>query len=149
MGPAVICVTGLKLLRSSFSDSSRQHLVLLWTVLFFHFDYRHSSETFVVDYFFMSIFMNKVWTIHKGSPIQSDCQTDRQPHSQTARQKEARIASGEITKVHGWGGLGFVSFARVYYVVFIIKVVPSYLKYNYFNGRKAKSVCFLYLLCYF
>lgn len=59
-GPAVMCIMGLKLLRSSFSDCSRQHLVLLWTVLFFHFDYRHSSETFVVDYFFMSIFMNKV-----------------------------------------------------------------------------------------
>lgn len=55
-----MCIMGLKLLRSSFSDCSRQHLVLLWTVLFFHFDYRHSSETFVVDYFFMSIFMNKV-----------------------------------------------------------------------------------------
>ena len=59
-GPAVICIMGLKLLRGSFSESSRQHLVLLWTVLFFHFDYSHSSETFVVDYFFMSIFMNKV-----------------------------------------------------------------------------------------
>ena len=59
-GSAVICIMGLKLLRGSFSDSSRQHLVLLWTVLFFHFDYRHSSETFVVDYFFMSIFMSKV-----------------------------------------------------------------------------------------
>ena len=59
-GPVVICIVGLKLLRSSFSDSSRQHVVLLWTVLFFHFDYSHSSETFVVDYFFMSIFMSKV-----------------------------------------------------------------------------------------
>ena len=56
----VICIMGLKLLRSSFSDSSRQHMVLLWTVLFFHFDYSYSSETFVVDYFFMSIFMSKV-----------------------------------------------------------------------------------------
>ena len=59
-GPAVICIMGLKLLRSSFSDPSRQHIVLLWTVLFFHFDYSHSSETFVVDYFFMSIFISKV-----------------------------------------------------------------------------------------
>ncbi|KAJ7389072.1 hypothetical protein OS493_033934 [Desmophyllum pertusum] len=62
-GPAVICIMGLKLLRSSFSDSSRQHLVLLWTVLFFHFDYGHSSETFVVDYFFMSILMNKLYEL--------------------------------------------------------------------------------------
>jgi len=59
-GPAVICIMGLKLLRSAFSDPSRQHIVLLWTVLFFHFDYSHSSETFVVDYFFMSIFISKV-----------------------------------------------------------------------------------------
>ena len=59
-GLAVICIAGLKLLRSSFSDSSRQHLVLLWTVLFFYFDYSHSSETFVVDYFIMSILMDKV-----------------------------------------------------------------------------------------
>ena len=55
----MICVMGLKLLRSAFSDSSRQHIVLLWTVLFFHFDYVQSSETFVVDYFFLSIFMSK------------------------------------------------------------------------------------------
>ena len=67
-GPAVICIMGLKLLRSSFSDPSRQHIVLLWTVLFFHFDYSHSSETFVVDYFFMSIFISKVSGRKNWSP---------------------------------------------------------------------------------
>ncbi|XP_068683309.1 pecanex-like protein 1 isoform X4 [Montipora foliosa] len=96
-GPAVICIMGLKLLRSSFSDSSRQHLVLLWTVLFFYFDYRHSSETFVVDYFFMSIFMNKLyelilkvrfvvtyiapWQITWGSAFHAFAQPFSVPHS--------------------------------------------------------------------
>ncbi|XP_078349641.1 pecanex-like protein 1 isoform X3 [Oculina patagonica] len=96
-GPAVACIMGLKLLRSSFSDSSRQHLVLLWTVLFFHFDYSHSSETFVVDYFFMSLFMNKLyelilkvrfvvtyiapWQITWGSAFHAFAQPFSVPHS--------------------------------------------------------------------
>ncbi|XP_022800219.1 pecanex-like protein 1 isoform X2 [Stylophora pistillata] len=96
-GPVVICIVGLKLLRSSFSDSSRQHMVLLWTVLFFHFDYSHSSETFVVDYFFMSIFMSKLyelvlkvrfvvtyiapWQITWGSAFHAFAQPFSVPHS--------------------------------------------------------------------
>ncbi|CAH3161495.1 unnamed protein product [Porites evermanni] len=96
-GPAVICIMGLKLLRSSFSDPSRQHIVLLWTVLFFHFDYSHSSETFVVDYFFMSIFISKLyelilkvrfvvtyiapWQITWGSAFHAFAQPFSVPHS--------------------------------------------------------------------
>ena len=143
-GPAVICVTGLKLLRSSFSDSSRQHLVLLWTVLFFHFDYRHSSETFVVDYFFMSIFMSKVWTIHKGSPIQSDCliRYGRSPLSSSDREKRELLPARQH-KYGGWGGAGTDFFARVYSFLFIRKVVPSHIIILTVEKREA-SVFFTY-----
>lgn len=60
VGPVIICIVGLKLLRSAFSDSSRQHLILVFTLLFFSFDFAYVSETLLVDYFFMSIFMAKV-----------------------------------------------------------------------------------------
>ena len=59
-GPLVITVTGMKLLRSSFTSVSRQHIILIWTVLFFEFDYQNHSETFPIDYFIMSIFVDKV-----------------------------------------------------------------------------------------
>ena len=59
-GPLFITVCAMKLLRSNFSATARQHIVLIWTVLFFEFDYRHSSETFPIDYFVMSIFVDKV-----------------------------------------------------------------------------------------
>ena len=67
-GPLIITVSAMKLLRSSFTAAARQHIVLIWTVLFFEFDYRHSSETFPIDYFVMSIFVDKVNFIIISSP---------------------------------------------------------------------------------
>lgn len=51
---------GLKMIRSSFSDSSKQSIFVIWTVLFFEFDYKKYSEGFPIDYFIMSIFLTKV-----------------------------------------------------------------------------------------
>lgn len=55
-----ISVAGMKLLRSSFCAPSQQYVTLCFTTLFFHFDYPHFSETFLIDYYFMSILFNKV-----------------------------------------------------------------------------------------
>lgn len=56
-----ISVAGMKLLRSSFCAPSQQYVTLCFTALFFHFDYPHFSETFLIDYYFMSILFSKVW----------------------------------------------------------------------------------------
>ena len=55
-----ISVAGLKLLRSSFSTPSQQYVTLCFTTLFFQFDYPHFSETFLIDYYFMTILFSKV-----------------------------------------------------------------------------------------
>lgn len=53
-------VAGLKLLRSSFCDPSFQFITLLFTLIFFHFDCPHASESFLLDFFVMSIVFHKV-----------------------------------------------------------------------------------------
>uniref|UniRef100_A0A3B3WVW2 Pecanex-like protein n=1 Tax=Poecilia mexicana TaxID=48701 RepID=A0A3B3WVW2_9TELE len=53
-------VAGLKLLRSSFCDPSFQFLTLLFTLVFFHFDCPHASESFLLDFFVMSIVFHKM-----------------------------------------------------------------------------------------
>uniref|UniRef100_A0A3P8VSB8 Pecanex-like protein n=1 Tax=Cynoglossus semilaevis TaxID=244447 RepID=A0A3P8VSB8_CYNSE len=58
-----ISVAGMKLLRSSFCAPSQQYVTLCFTTLFFHFDYPHFSETFLIDYYFMSILFNKMWDL--------------------------------------------------------------------------------------
>ncbi|XP_061595772.1 pecanex-like protein 3 isoform X1 [Cololabis saira] len=58
-----ISVAGMKLLRSSFCTPSQQYVTLCFTTLFFHFDYPHFSETFLIDYYFMSILFSKTWDL--------------------------------------------------------------------------------------
>ncbi|XP_077448331.1 pecanex-like protein 3 isoform X1 [Stigmatopora argus] len=58
-----ISVAGMKLLRSSFCAPSHQYVTLCFTTLFFHFDYPHFSETFLIDYYFMSILFSKMWDL--------------------------------------------------------------------------------------
>uniref|UniRef100_A0A8C4GKI2 Pecanex-like protein n=1 Tax=Dicentrarchus labrax TaxID=13489 RepID=A0A8C4GKI2_DICLA len=58
-----ISVAGMKLLRSSFCAPSQQYVTLCFTALFFHFDYPHFSETFLIDYYFMSILFSKMWDL--------------------------------------------------------------------------------------
>ena len=55
-----ISVAGMKLLRSSFCAPSQQYVTLCFTTLFFQFDYPHFSETFLIDYYFMTILFSKV-----------------------------------------------------------------------------------------
>lgn len=60
MGALMITVAGLKLLRSSFSSPTYQYVTVLFTFLFFNFDYRNLSETPLLNLFLMSIVFSKV-----------------------------------------------------------------------------------------
>ncbi|XP_073776280.1 pecanex-like protein 1 isoform X7 [Danio rerio] len=63
IGALVITIAGLKLLRSSFSSPTYQYVTVLFTVLFFTFDYRQFSETMLLDLFIMSIIFSKLWEL--------------------------------------------------------------------------------------
>uniref|UniRef100_A0A8B9M422 Pecanex-like protein n=1 Tax=Accipiter nisus TaxID=211598 RepID=A0A8B9M422_9AVES len=58
-----LIVTGLKLLRSSFSSPTCQYVTVIFTVLFFTFDYKSFTETMLLDLFFMSILFSKLWEL--------------------------------------------------------------------------------------
>ncbi|XP_030235637.1 pecanex-like protein 1 [Gadus morhua] len=90
-------VAGLKLLRSSFCDPSFQFLTLLFTLIFFHFDCPRASESFLLDFFLMSIIFHKMrelllklhfilvymapWQIAWGSAFHAFAQPFAVPHS--------------------------------------------------------------------
>lgn len=57
----VLTVCTLKCLRLSFTHPSSQYLILAFSVLFFQFE--RASETFVVDYFFVSILFYKIYDL--------------------------------------------------------------------------------------
>ncbi|KAM7403555.1 hypothetical protein PAMA_004150 [Pampus argenteus] len=63
VGALMITVAGLKLLRSSYSSPTYQYVTILFTILFFTFDYRHLSETLLLDLFLMSIVFSKMWEL--------------------------------------------------------------------------------------
>uniref|UniRef100_A0A3Q4M5R8 Pecanex-like protein n=1 Tax=Neolamprologus brichardi TaxID=32507 RepID=A0A3Q4M5R8_NEOBR len=63
IGALMITVAGLKLLRSCYSSPTYQYVTILFTVLFFTFDYRHLSETLLLDLFLMSIIFSKMWEL--------------------------------------------------------------------------------------
>ncbi|XP_054654298.1 pecanex-like protein 2 isoform X2 [Dunckerocampus dactyliophorus] len=90
-------VAGMKLLRSSFCDPSFQFLTLLFTLFFFHFDCPRASESFLLDFFVMSILFHKMrelllklhfilvyiapWQIAWGSAFHAFAQPFAVPHS--------------------------------------------------------------------
>ncbi|XP_029397005.1 pecanex-like protein 1 isoform X3 [Mus pahari] len=63
LGALLITIAGLKLLRSSFSSPTYQYITVIFTVLFFKFDYEAFSETMLLDLFFMSILFSKLWEL--------------------------------------------------------------------------------------
>ncbi|MEQ2239620.1 Pecanex-like protein 1 [Ilyodon furcidens] len=63
VGALMITIAGLKLLRSCYSSPTYQYVTILFTVLFFTFDYRHLSETLLLDLFIMSIVFSKLWEL--------------------------------------------------------------------------------------
>ncbi|XP_053358664.1 pecanex-like protein 1 [Clarias gariepinus] len=62
----LMTVAGMKLLRSSFCNPSYQFLTLIFTIVFFEFDCSKASETFLLNFFLMSIVFHKLWDLlHK------------------------------------------------------------------------------------
>lgn len=59
-GALIISIVGIKLFRQCYSYTSCQYKILLFTVLFFEFDYHGYSETFPIDYYIMSIIVGKI-----------------------------------------------------------------------------------------
>uniref|UniRef100_T1IPX1 Pecanex-like protein n=1 Tax=Strigamia maritima TaxID=126957 RepID=T1IPX1_STRMM len=96
-GSVVVVICSLKCLRNAFSDTTRQYFVLIFTYFFFNFDYKDSSETFLIDYFIMSIVLSKLyefilkvrfiityiapWQITWGSAFHAFAQPFSVPHS--------------------------------------------------------------------
>ncbi|XP_072121790.1 pecanex-like protein 1 isoform X2 [Mobula birostris] len=62
-GALMITIAGMKLLRSSYSSPTYQYVTVVFTVLFFTFDYKDFSETLLLDLFFMSILFSKLWEL--------------------------------------------------------------------------------------
>ncbi|XP_054432728.1 pecanex-like protein 2 [Pteronotus mesoamericanus] len=56
----LMIVAGMKLLRSSFRSPAHQFVHLGFTVIFFHFDYKDLSESFLLDFFMISILFSKL-----------------------------------------------------------------------------------------
>ncbi|XP_060781112.1 pecanex-like protein 1 isoform X4 [Neoarius graeffei] len=63
VGAVVLTVSGLKLLRSCFSSPASQYISVLFSVLFFTFDYQHLSETPLLNLFIVSIIFSKLWEL--------------------------------------------------------------------------------------
>uniref|UniRef100_A0A4W4EA06 Pecanex-like protein n=1 Tax=Electrophorus electricus TaxID=8005 RepID=A0A4W4EA06_ELEEL len=59
----LMTVAGMKLLRSSFCNPSYLFLTLIFTIIFFEFDYSRASETFLLNFFLMSIVFHKLWEL--------------------------------------------------------------------------------------
>ena len=62
----IIVVCSIKMFRSAFTNPSHQFFIVVFTMLFFRYDYAELSESFLVDYFFVSILLNKASCILCG-----------------------------------------------------------------------------------
>ncbi|XP_006870633.1 PREDICTED: pecanex-like protein 2 [Chrysochloris asiatica] len=62
----LMIIAGMKLLRTSFCNPVHQFVTLSFTVIFFHFDYKDISESFLLDFFMVSILFSKLGNLlHK------------------------------------------------------------------------------------
>lgn len=59
----LVVVCGLKCLRSCYSDQSSQYLILTFTALFHQYDYNFIRQTFLVEYFIISIVYYKIYEL--------------------------------------------------------------------------------------
>lgn len=49
----------ISVIRNAYSDPTNQYLIVMFTVLFFRVDFAVASETFLIDYFFVSLAFRK------------------------------------------------------------------------------------------
>ncbi|XP_049826053.1 pecanex-like protein 1 isoform X3 [Aethina tumida] len=96
-GSFLVVTCGLKCLRHSYSDQSSQYLILMFTALFFKYDFSALQEAFLLEYFVMSIVYHKLhelllkvqfvvtyiapWQITWGSAFHAFAQPFSVPHS--------------------------------------------------------------------
>ncbi|XP_054154307.1 pecanex-like protein 1 [Oppia nitens] len=97
LGTLIVVICGFKCLRSTFNDSSHNHIILVFTYLLFNFDLRMRSEAFLMNYFVLSIVYYKFyelllkvrfvvtyvapWQITWGSAFHAFAQPFSVPHS--------------------------------------------------------------------
>lgn len=97
VGTLMTVVCGVKCLRSVYSQPQFQYLTLAFAKLFFTWDFKGKSETFIVDYFVMGIIFTRVyefllkmkfivtyiapWQITWGSAFHAFAQPFSVPHS--------------------------------------------------------------------
>ncbi|XP_023297123.2 protein pecanex [Lucilia cuprina] len=96
-GTLIVAVCALKFIRNAYSDPTNQYLIVMFTVLFFRIDFAMASETFLIDYFFVSLAFRKCcdfflklqfivtyiapWQITWGSAFHAFAQPFSVPHS--------------------------------------------------------------------
>ncbi|KAM7346668.1 pecanex [Cochliomyia hominivorax] len=96
-GTIIVAVCALKFIRNAYSDPTNQYLIVMFTVLFFRIDFAMASETFLIDYFFVSLAFRKCcdfflklqfivtyiapWQITWGSAFHAFAQPFSVPHS--------------------------------------------------------------------
>lgn len=98
IGPFLMVMMGLKLVRSSFNDASPNYLTIIFTYLFFNYDItNHNHKIFLINYFVFSILHLKIhelllklqfvyvyiapWQIPWGSAFHAFAQPFSVPHS--------------------------------------------------------------------
>ncbi|KAF5299608.1 hypothetical protein FQA39_LY11523 [Lamprigera yunnana] len=93
----IVVVCGMRCIRGSYSNQNSQYLILIFTVLLFRYDYRFYHESFLIDYFVMSILYHRAyefllklqfvvtyiapWQITWGSAFHAFAQPFSVPHS--------------------------------------------------------------------
>lgn len=98
IGPLILVIISLKLVRSSFNDSSPNYITIIFSYLFFNYDvYRQNHRIFAINYFVFSILHIKIhelllklqfiyiyiapWQIPWGSAFHAFAQPFSVPHS--------------------------------------------------------------------
>ncbi|EDW30761.1 GL13332 [Drosophila persimilis] len=96
-GTLIVSICALKFVRNAYSDPTNQYLIIIFTVLLFRIDFAMATETFIIDYFFVSLAFRKCcdfllklqfivtyiapWQITWGSAFHAFAQPFSVPHS--------------------------------------------------------------------
>ncbi|XP_055384689.1 protein pecanex isoform X2 [Condylostylus longicornis] len=96
-GALIITICSLKCMRNAYSDPASQYLILIFSVLLFKLDFNYANETFVINFFVISILFKKScdfflklqfivtyiapWQITWGSAFHAFAQPFSVPHS--------------------------------------------------------------------
>ncbi|XP_060663565.1 protein pecanex [Drosophila nasuta] len=96
-GTLIVAVCAIKFVRNAYSDPTNQYLIIIFTVLLFRIDFAMATESFIIDYFFVSLAFRKCcdfllklqfivtyiapWQITWGSAFHAFAQPFSVPHS--------------------------------------------------------------------